>query len=57
MSHSNTGIQQSRPNVQFLIDRNGRQWFCEVGIDRHSPLGNQACTRAEDWIYDRSFGG
>jgi hypothetical protein len=49
--------QQTTPNLLFLTDDNGNHWYCEAETSTDQPLEGQACTPAEDWVYDRSFGG
>ncbi len=50
-------VQISVPSLRHLIDSNGNEWFCDAKVNDNEPLEGQACTPAEDWIYDRSFGG
>jgi hypothetical protein len=47
----------STPSVRFVLDRQGRGWFCNGQVVLQGDLPAQGCVRAEEWIYDRNFGG
>ncbi len=49
--------EQSRPNVKYLVDGNGRGWICEGHVRKDDDPRQQACVPAEEIIYDRMFGG
>ena len=57
MFERETNSEFSGANIRYLIDSNGNHWICEGDVDRTKNLAGQACTPAEDWVYDRSFGG
>lgn len=53
----NENTTASIPSLRYLVDENGNHWFCDAEAEKSKPLAGQACIPAEDWIYDRNFGG
>ena len=53
----NTEILEPTPNVKTVRDSQGRTWLCDASADLDRDLHSQACVLAEDFIYDRNFGG
>ena len=47
----------SRPNLKYVVDGEGRGWFCDGEVPQGADPRHEACTPAEDVIYDRMFGG
>jgi hypothetical protein len=45
-----------KPNVKYIIDNHGQGWLCDANISG-SDLRDQGCVPADDWHYDRMFGG
>jgi hypothetical protein len=46
----------SRPNVKMVRDGQGRRWICDAQVSG-GDLRGQGCVLADEWIYDRNFGG
>ena len=52
-----TDCDFSGANVRCRIDANGNRRICKSDVDGAENLAGQACTPADEWIYDRGFGG
>ena len=58
MSRDNEEIFELRKsNIQYVIDGRGRGWYCGSWITDHLGYQYQGCSREDDVIYDRGFGG
>ena len=38
-------------------DKQGRVWYCDAGSNPAADLRGQGCVLADEWHYDRMFGG
>jgi hypothetical protein len=47
----------TQPTVKYVIDSQGRGWICDADADSRGDLCGQGCVAADEWIYDRNFGG
>jgi hypothetical protein len=45
------------PNVKYVVDGKGKGWYCNPPVIKEGDLRAQGCVPAEDWDYDRMFGG
>ena len=50
-------IQSPKVSVKLVRDGHGNAWLCDASVSGSGDLASQGCTRADDVIYDRSFGG
>lgn len=57
MSNTNAKENKSIPNVKYVVDGNGKGWICDASVDNDQDLRGQGCVAAEEWPYDRMFGG
>lgn len=48
---------KSQPNIKMVRDNQGRAWYCDAGSNPAADLRGQGCVLAEEWHYDRMFGG
>ncbi|MFO7652377.1 MAG: hypothetical protein R6X25_00990 [Candidatus Krumholzibacteriia bacterium] len=55
--HSEYDAAESKPNLRYLVDASGQAWFCDADADTAAALAGQSCSPADDWTYDRNFGG
>jgi hypothetical protein len=53
----NTEILEPTPNVKLVRDTLGRRWLCDAAVEEDTDLSGQGCYLADDFIYDRNFGG
>ena len=52
-----TYSESSKANVKYIVDANGDGWLCDAGVSEHDNLRGQNCVSADEWHYDRMFGG
>ena len=45
------------PSVRYVTDQTGRGWYCYCKINKLRDLQGQGCASAEEYVYDRGFGG
>lgn len=48
---------KSKPNVTIVRDAHGGIWYCDAMVSSSSDLSGEGCVRADEWHYDRMFGG
>ena len=48
---------KSKPNVMIVRDAQGGIWYCDATVSRNSDLSGAGCVSADEWHYDRMFGG
>ena len=44
------------PNVKFVLDAQGRGWYCHGSVSG-GDLSGQGCVHEDQVVYDRGFGG
>ena len=45
------------PNVKFVLDGQGRGWYCHGSASSEGDLASQGCVLGDSVVYDRGFGG
>jgi hypothetical protein len=48
---------KAQPNVKIVRDSQGKFWYCDAGSTSSADLRGQGCVLADEWHYDRMFGG
>jgi hypothetical protein len=48
---------KSNPNIKYVVDSKGKGWICDITASDSDDLRGQGCVPAEEWHYDRMFGG
>ena len=47
----------SKPTVKTVRDSHGQIWYCDASAKQGGDMAGQGCVRADEWHYDRMFGG
>lgn len=54
--HTETYETEGVVNVTFVIDGDGKGWYCDGKLEDEAELSS-ACESEEAQVYDRGFGG
>ena len=57
MKTTNAISNPSTPNIKYVVDHTGKGWICDASVKSGSDLRGQGCIPADEWPYDRMFGG
>jgi hypothetical protein len=57
MEKRNPFEQLSQHNIKYVVDSQGHGWICNGDAIAEGDLSGQGCVRADEWHYDRMFGG
>ncbi len=57
MQTTNALANQSTPNIKYVVDKSGKGWICDASVKPGSDMRGQGCVPADEWPYDRMFGG